>query len=61
MSLLESVQNASHSVIVVVYRFFRPNHRSESDSEAVAAYRDDMNAWEQLSDEALVNFEKRFE
>ncbi len=61
MSLLESMQNASHSVIVVVHRFFRSNHHAEVDRELIAALREDRDAWEKLSAEALENFEKRFD
>jgi hypothetical protein len=61
MSLLESMQNVSHSVIGVVHRFFRSNHDSEVDREIIAALHEDHDEWEKLSAESLETFEKRFE
>ena len=58
---LEPVQNASHNIVDAVFRLLRVNHRSEVDPEAIAAYRDDLEAWESISDEALETFEKQFE
>jgi len=60
-TLLEPVQNASRSIVVIVYRLFRANHRSEVDRETITVLREDHDAWENLSAEALENFEKRFD
>jgi hypothetical protein len=43
--------------MVCVYKLLRP----ESDREVLVALHKDLAAWEKLSDEALENFEKRFD
>lgn len=55
------MQNASHSIIVVVYRLLRVNHRTEVDHEVADALHEDRDAWEKLSAESLETFEKSFE
>jgi hypothetical protein len=53
------VQNASHSIRIVVLRVFRSGRHPEVDHETIAALHEDHKAWETLSAEALENFEKR--
>ena len=55
--LVEPVESASHYLMACVYKLLR----GESDREVLVALHKDLAAWEKLSDEALENFEKRFD
>lgn len=58
--LFQPVQNVSRDIAQCMYWFARATHFQKREV-VVAAVREDFEAWEQLSDEALMNFEKRFD
>ncbi len=56
---VEPVQNASHSLVLCIFRLLRMSH-SETERSVMVALHREQEAWEHLSEEALESLEKRF-